>query len=137
MCLRAVAVVGFQACSLLTEGEPGPDEISITIGVSPGGGGSVACAPDQSVHAPGDFVTIEVTPAPGFSVVRWAGAPAEYDNPQQISVSDHLVIVAVFAALPEYDLTVAVSPSGSGTITGNPDLVTYTEGLVVELNGRR
>ena len=43
------------------------------------------------------------------------------------------VVTAIFAAIPTYNLTVNVSPDGSGSVTVDPDASEYDTGTVVTL----
>ncbi|MFA9457405.1 tetratricopeptide repeat protein [Halalkalibacter sp. AB-rgal2] len=80
------------------------------------GEGHVAIFPDQDTYEPGTLITIEAIPAQGWTFARWEGDLEGSEAIRDITVDDHLSIMAVFTRdTGEY--TLALSKSGAGTVT--------------------
>jgi len=106
---------------------------ALSVTVSPSIGGSVAKSPLQDEYAPGTAVTLTATPASGYAFTRWEGDLTGTANPAAVTMDAAKSVVAVFSATTQYVLTVAVSPSGGGTVTRSPDQAQYDPATVVIL----
>ena len=92
--------------------------------------GSVTKNPDQATYTSGTVVTLTATPATGYSFSGWGGNLSGSTNPQSITINANKTVTAAFTLI-EY--TLAVSTTGSGTVTKNPNQATYHYGDVVQL----
>ena len=63
----------------------------------------------------------------------WIGDVSSANNPETVSMDADKVVTATFAAIPTYNLTVNVSPDGSGSVTVDPDASEYDTGTVVTM----
>ncbi|GAE31442.1 InlB B-repeat-containing protein [Halalkalibacter hemicellulosilyticus] len=96
------------------------------------GEGQVAIFPDQDTYEPGTLITIEAIPAQGWTFARWEGDLEGSDTKRDITVDDHLSIMAVFTReTGEY--TLALSKSGSGTVTKDQPGSTFSANETVTL----
>jgi hypothetical protein len=107
---------------------------SLTVTVSPSGGGSVAKSPDQTQFAAGAVVTLTASPASGYQFTRWQGGATGTANPATVTMNANTNVTAVFTpTTPQYTLTVAISPSGGGSVAKSPDQTQFAAGAVVTL----
>ncbi len=77
------------------------DLLTVTVDVI--GSGQVLRDPDLGGYPPGSVVELTAIPEPGYVFDRWSGDVADTINPITLTVTDHLVVTAVF--LEESDLT--------------------------------
>jgi hypothetical protein len=80
---------------------------TLTVDVSPAGGGSVLVDPEQAYYNEGDSVTLTAVPTTGYTFDYWLGEPisgsAAFSATIVIEMLDDYVITAVFdAAIEEY-----------------------------------
>jgi hypothetical protein len=107
---------------------------TLTVTVSPAGGGSVAKSPDQTQFAAGAVVTLTASPASGYQFTRWQGGATGTANPTTITMNGNTSVTAVFTATTaQYTLTVAASPTTGGSVAKSPDRAQYAAGTVVTL----
>ncbi|HRR96712.1 MAG TPA: cohesin domain-containing protein, partial [Candidatus Ratteibacteria bacterium] len=102
---------------------------TLTVNVS--GSGTVTKNPDKTEYTKGDIVTLTATPSTGQEFIGWSGDLTGTTNPTTITMDGNKTITANF--VKQYTLNVNVSPSGSGTVTKNPDKAKYNEGEQVIL----
>ena len=95
----------------------------LTVTISPAGSGTVTKSPDQPTYLPGTQVTL--TASSSFPFVGWSGDASGNTNPLTVTMDAAKNITANFQA---YSLTTIVSPSGSGTVTRNPDQAAFDVG---------
>jgi len=77
---------------------------------------SMACS--RQVNA-NQSVTLTATPAPGYSFKAWSGACTGTATTCTINMSSAKTVTAKFTKIPQYTLTVTVSPSASGKVTSS------------------
>jgi regulation of enolase protein 1 (concanavalin A-like superfamily) len=77
-------------------------------------------------------VSLTAVPAAGWSFGGWSGAVSGTANPASLTMNGPAVVTATFTADPAPG-TLTVSVVGSGSVTKNPDKVSYLPGEVVEL----
>jgi hypothetical protein len=115
-----------------------PVTYSLSVGVSPSGGGSVSVSPAGGEYDPGTQVTLTAAPASGYSFVNWTGdvsAVADVNSASAvISMTDDYSVTANFALeVAEirdwYDLD-AVRDNLSGSYLLMNDLDSTTAGYV-------
>src|SRR5439155_4005200 len=92
--------------------------------------GTVSKNPDQATYAPGSTVTLTATPATGYAFSNWSGDASGTTNPLTVTVAANKSITANFVG---YQVTVAIAPPSSGTVSKNPDQATYAPGSTVTL----
>lgn len=103
-----------------------PIYYNISTDVSPSGSGNVSGA---GSYLDGSTVTLTATPNNGYLFSKWSDD--DITNPRTITVSQDKIYTAIFVPdLPDYTITTAVSPQGSGTVTGGG---TYAENSSVTL----
>jgi len=93
---------------------------SLTIGVSPNGGGMITLDLSQPVegYVVGTEVALTAAASEGYEFDHWSGSLSGSENPTTITMDSDKEVTAHFAQVT-YDLTVSVSPSG-GTVTLEP-----------------
>jgi hypothetical protein len=107
---------------------------TLTVTVSPSGGGSVAKSPDQTQFAAGAVVTLTASPASGYQFTRWQGGATGTANPATVTMNANTNVTAVFTpTAPQHTLTVTISPAGGGSVAKSPDQTQYGAGTVVTL----
>ena len=104
------------------------DEYALTVNVV--GNGSVGKDPDQATYLYSDVVTLTATADPGWTFTGWSGDLGGTDNPADLVMDANKTVTATFT-VDEYTLTVNVV--GDGSVSVDPDQVTYLYGDVVEL----
>ena len=93
--------------------------------VSPSGSGDVTGA---GIYEYGKSATLEAIPNAGYRFIKWNDNVTT--NPRTITVAGKATYTAYFEKIPEYTVTINVSPSEGGTTTGAG---IYYEGAVVTL----
>lgn len=97
--------------------DPIPSRYTITTSVSPSGAGSVTGGGEYDANS---TVTLTATPNTGYSFIRWSDNV--YDNPRTVVVTQSQSYQAIFqqqsTPVDRYTLSLSVSPSGSGTVSG-------------------
>ena len=115
-----------------------PVTYSLSVGVSPSGGGSVSVSPAGGEYDPGTQVTLTAAPASGYSFVNWTGdvsTVADVNSASAvISMDDDYSFTANFAAgLTEirdwYDLDAVRDDLGGSYLLMN-DLNATTAGYM-------
>lgn len=99
---------------------------AITTSVSPSGSGTVAGGGNYTKNA---TVVLTATPASGYDFSQWSDGNTS--NPRTITVTQDKSYQAVFTAIPvQYTISTAVTPTGTGTVSGGG---TYNSGTSVTL----
>jgi uncharacterized repeat protein (TIGR02543 family) len=101
-----------------------------TLTVALVGSGSVAKSPDRASYDHGTSVQLTAVPATGWHFTGWSGDLSGNTNPTTIVMNSDKTVTATFTQ-NQYTLTANVT--GSGSVTRNPDLATYTYGTSVQL----
>jgi hypothetical protein len=93
---------------------------TLTVNVSPEGGGAVTLEPSQPVggYVVGTVVTLTAVADEGYDFDHWSGALSGSENPSTITMDSDKEVTAHFSQIT-YTLTVGVNPSG-GTVTLDP-----------------
>ncbi|MBH8559379.1 InlB B-repeat-containing protein [Hymenobacter negativus] len=103
-----------------------------TLTVNTTGSGTVTKTPNQTSYASGSTVSLQATPAAGYTFSGWSGGATGTTNPLTVTMTANKTITATFTATTTtYTLTTATV--GSGTITKNPNQTTYLSGTNVVL----
>ena len=83
----------------------------------------------QTYHY-GDVVTLTESPKNGYTFLNWGGDASGTANNSSITVTKNMVVTATF--IQTYSLT--VNTVGSGSVTKNPDQISYLSGSIVQLS---
>jgi len=107
-------------------------EATYTLAINIAGNGSVAKVPDQANYTYGTTVEVTAIPDSCYKFNHWEldSVNVGSANPYTVTADGNHTLHAVFIQI-EYTLTVNVA--GSGSVTKNPDLVTYPCGTVAIL----
>jgi|GEM_PF-2308230 len=110
---------------------------TLTVNISPTGGGNVVKNPDKQQYTAGESVVVAAIPSSGYQFLNWSGDISSTDNPLNITITTNIVLTANFQQLSgggtTYSLSVNVSPQGAGTVSLNPAGGVYTAGTQVTL----
>jgi uncharacterized repeat protein (TIGR02543 family) len=105
------------------------DQYTLTVTVV--GNGQVGMNPDQPTYTYDAAVTLTATPDAGWSFSGWSGGLTGSDNPATITITGNTAVTATFTQ-DQYTLT--ANTVGSGSVTKDPDQITYIYGAVVQLS---
>ena len=105
------------------------DGFTLTLGVS--GSGTTSPAAGTYRYAAGSTVTVTAIPSSGYAFQGWTAVTATTTNPLTFTMNGNINLSAIFAAIPRYTLTIAVS--GNGTTSPAPGTYTYTSGSSVNV----
>ncbi len=105
---------------------------SLTVVISPDGGGTVAKDPSQAPYRSGTVVNITATANPGYRFVNWTGDVANPNSATTtVTMDGNKTVTANF--IRQYTLTMAVSSAGTGTTTPAVGTYIYDKDTVVEI----
>ena len=104
------------------------NEYMLTINVV--GNGHVDADPPTGPYHFGDSVELTAVADLGWSFSKWEGDVTGSVNPAVVIIDETPAVTATFTQ-DQYTLT--VTPSGSGSVSKNPDKATYTYGEIVQL----
>ena len=76
---------------------PPPTEYTLTVAVSPSGGGTVAQSPSRSSIPSGWVATLTATAASGYSFGSWSGDASGATNPATVTMNANKSVTANFA----------------------------------------
>ncbi|MCP4428306.1 MAG: hypothetical protein GY803_27780, partial [Chloroflexi bacterium] len=104
------------------------------ISESPGPGGTIqADPPNTGPYPDGTEVTLTAVANPGWFFIGWTGSLSGDANPQTLLMDSDKSVSAIFQEAASNEYTLTTIPSGSGSITKNPDQTSYTDGTAVTL----
>lgn len=106
----------------------GPTYYTLTTAVT--GSGSITLDPSGGSYLSGTTVTVTAVPAAGWHFSNWTGDLTGSTNPTTIVMNGNKSVTAVFAQ-DMYTLTTSVS--GSGSVTKNPNNLSYPSGSTVQV----
>ena len=112
---------------------------TLTVNVSPTGSGSVQVVPLKNNYVNPEQVTLTAQPGVDYAFIGWSGDASGSTNPLTITMNSNKSITAVFESTapppPEdiYTLMVNVWPTGSGSVTVNPQKPKYAQNEQVTL----
>ena len=111
---------------------PQPPTI-FTMAVNPGGGGTTDPSVGPHTYPEGTVVNIVATPAVGYVFSSWSGGAANPTSANTtVTMDGDKTVTANFTA-QNYNLTMAVSPSGGGTTTPAVGTSSQPAGTVVNI----
>ncbi|MFZ3137531.1 MAG: CARDB domain-containing protein [Thermodesulfovibrionales bacterium] len=114
-------------------------QILNTLSLSKSGNGSVKVnsnllsLPWSGQFPSGTNVQIEAVPDSGWSFTNWSGDYTGSTNPTTLNINGNKNITANFSQNCDYSLTININPTGSGTVTKNPDKNNYCNNEQVTL----
>lgn len=83
--------------------------------------GSVSKSPNQARYVYGDEVTVTAVPSGGWVFSEWQGDVASVENPLTITMTQDLVLEAVFVSEPRYSVDLTRVPAQGGEVTISPE----------------
>jgi len=103
---------------------------SLSVEVSPIGSGYVTRKPDSLSYKTQSQVTVTAKAADGYRFVGWSGMVNDTTESITITMSRDMEVKANFTSIytTPYTLSVNSDPSNGGTVSRNPNKVTYTYG---------
>jgi hypothetical protein len=104
---------------------------TLTIFVSPVGGGTVGLVPSGGTYGSGTPVALTANASAGYRFDHWEGDLTGTANPAQITMNSSKSVTAVF--IQQFTLNIAVLPAGGGTVSLAPPGGTYDSGTPVTL----
>lgn len=119
---------GSKAWDDLHVSAPGP-AARYTLTTDSVGAGSVSTSPTAADYAHGDAVTLSAVPDPGWEFSAWSGSLTGTSNPATITITSDQSITATFDPIPTHDVT--TNTVGNGSVTLDPDQVSYPEGTTL------
>ena len=123
--------VAWASAAVAIKPAPAGTTYNLTMAVNPGGGGTTTPAAGTSSYAADTVVDISATPAAGYEFMSWTGDVADaYAASTTVTMDGDKTVTANFTAL-YYTLT--TDNDGLGTVTVDPDEVSYAYGTVVTL----
>jgi uncharacterized repeat protein (TIGR02543 family) len=106
----------------------------LTMAVSPGGSGTTNPAVGTHPYAEDTVVNITATPAVGYVFDHWTGDVANPNSASTTVTMDADQTVTAYFVSQNYNLTMAVSPGGSGTTTPAIGTASYGANSVVNIS---
>jgi hypothetical protein len=106
------------------------------MAANPVGGGTAADLTNASPYAAGTVVSIQAVAAAGYQFVNWSATTSTFGSVTAATTnftmpSQNVTVTANFVAV--YNLTMAVTPGGSGTATDLTNASPYAAGTVVNI----
>ena len=105
--------------------------VNYPLSITKAGNGSIKVngttheLPWSGEFSSGTNVQIEAMSDSGWSFTNWTGDYTGSTNPTTINISGNKNITANFSQNCDRSLTININPSGSGTVTKNPDKANY------------
>jgi len=109
---------------------------SLTVSVSPSGGGTVALSPSTSgnQYESGTTVTVTANPASGYVFDHWSGDLSGSTNPTYITMDADKLVTAHFRQIAPGQYSLIISSTAGGEVTEPGEgTFAYDAGKVVEL----
>ena len=130
--IAVALIVGMVGCGEVTPAT----SYGLTMAVAPSGGGTVTDLTDASPYAGGTSVSIEAASNPGYRFVNWTAPAGAFGSATAAATTftmpaQNVSVTANFVRV--YDLTMAVSPAGQGTVTDLTGGSPYAEGTSVSV----
>ncbi|MEA2054493.1 MAG: Ig-like domain-containing protein [Candidatus Thermoplasmatota archaeon] len=109
-----------------------PPLYTLTMSVSPEGGGSVTLNPDKSSYEEGEEVILTALPNAGYVFDKWSGDLVGTNSVKTIHVYKNLSIIARFKPV-QYNMNVSVEPNNTGSVSLEPSGGIYGAGTNVTI----
>jgi len=110
----------------------------LTMAVSPPNSGTATDETNAGPYPEGTIVTIKAVANSGYRFVNWTAPAGVFGNANTaettfIMPGQAVTVTANFELIPTYELTMAVSPLGSGAATDMTNESPYIEGAMVNI----
>ena len=110
----------------------------LTMAADPEIGGTAIDVTNESPYAENTEISIKAEANEGYQFVNWTAPAGEFDNANEAETTftmppQNVTVTANFEPIPTYELTMAVSPLGSGTATDETDAGPYAEGTRINI----
>jgi len=105
-------------------------QIEYTLTVTVVGSGTVTKTPDDPTYHYGDSVTLQATPAAGWSFTGWSGGLS--GNPVEVTINDNMAVTATFIGpktIKQGVLEELIALRNDGTVTDKGDLQKLDEAI--------
>jgi len=113
------------------------NDYTLTIDVSPAGGGTTSPSVGTHAYAQNQVVNVSAAPAAGYVFKNWIGDVADPNSASttiQITEDKHITAVFEQEAPSSYELTLKSSPANAGTTTPSLGTHSYSPGTVVSIS---
>ena len=111
-----------------------PSYQTLTVGLTPTNGGTVAPTAGTHSYVQATPVTVTATPNAGWQFSYWTGdVPAGMETTNRLTLLMDAAKAVVAHFTPYYYLTSSASPSVGGTVTRTPDKTAYSAAELVQL----
>jgi uncharacterized repeat protein (TIGR02543 family) len=125
-----------QAVTVTANFELIPPTYELTMAVSPVGSGTATDETNAGPYEEGALVSIQAAANEGYRFVNWTAPAGVFGNATEAETTftmpaQNVTVTANFELIPTYELTMAVSPVGSGTATDETNASPYPEGTIV------
>jgi hypothetical protein len=115
-----------------------PPTYELTMAAAPELGGAAIDITNESPYAEATIVGIKAIPDQGYRFVDWTAPAGVFGNADDAETTftmpgQAVTVTANFELLATYQLTMAVSPVGSGTATDETNNGPYIEGAIVSI----
>lgn len=109
-------------------------QYTLTMAANPVGGGTTTPSVGSYNYDANTIVSITATPASGYRFVNWTGDVANPNNASTtVTMNGNKTLMANFEVIPQYILTMAVSPVGGGTTTPAAGSYNYNSNTIVSI----
>ena len=110
----------------------------LTMALSPLDSGTATDETNAGPYQEGVLISIEAVANLGYGFVNWTAPAGVFGNTDETQTTftmpgQAVTVTANFELIPTYELTMAVSPMGSGTAIDMTDGSPYAEGTVVNI----
>lgn len=121
--------------SFVTASSSTPGTFTLSVNTTGTGSGTVTKNPDSLSYHNGTVVQLTATANPGSTFAGWSGDASGTANPLSVTMNGNKNITATFntTSLGTFTLNVTTTGTGSGTVSKNPDSVSYHSGTIVQL----
>ncbi len=121
--------------SFVTAGGSSSGTFTLSVSTTGTGSGTVTKSPDSLSYHDGTVVQLTATANSGSAFAGWSGDATGTTNPLSVTMNANKNITATFNTTLSgtFALNVTTTGSGSGTVSKNPDSVSYHSGTVVQL----
>ncbi len=132
-------VIKMTANKTLTANFAALAQYQLTVNLNPPTAGTVIKSPTPvsgTSYYAGTHVSLTAVPATGFKFVKWVGQVLPSANLATVTMNANKTVTAVFASVPVYQLTAAVTPNDAGIVFADPAPATngYSSNAIVTLS---
>jgi hypothetical protein len=130
-----------QAVTVTAHFEAIPPTYELTMAVYPQGSGTATDETNASPYPQGALVSIKAVANLGYRFVNWTAPAGVFDNANETETTftmpgQAVTVTANLELIPTYELTMAVSPTGSGAAIDMTGGSPYAEGTIVSIKAQ-